>query len=232
MNTAPWRERALERIRRAALNRLRRRHPELSPRRWSNAELRRLGPLFGGDIVNVSGWKDEDKENGHYRDYFPSASGYTVTNYRGSSAEGDGIEGEVFLDLQAPLPPDMAGRFDVAFCHTALEHMSDASLAVRNLVEMSRDAVVVVVPFMQDEHYAPGLYGDFWRFTPLGLKRLFEDNGMQLVYLSANDSPWYPVYLLAVASRTPERWPQLTAQAYDWNARVGKCMFHYPGCAW
>ena len=36
------------------------------PRVWSNAELRRLAGLFDGDVVNVSAWRDEDKEGRRY----------------------------------------------------------------------------------------------------------------------------------------------------------------------
>lgn len=40
------------------------------PRVWSNRELEKFGHLFSGKGVNVSGWKDIDKEGKKYRDYF------------------------------------------------------------------------------------------------------------------------------------------------------------------
>ncbi len=73
-----------------------------------------------------------------------------------------------FLDLEAPLPDNMRGICDLAWTHTVPEHVGDVETAFRNLGALTRDAVLVVVPWIQDEHYAPGLYGDFWRFAPLG----------------------------------------------------------------
>ena len=37
---------------------------------WSNQELRKFSHLFRGKVINVSGWKDCDKEGHIYRDYF------------------------------------------------------------------------------------------------------------------------------------------------------------------
>ena len=52
----------------------------IRPREWSNAELRRVAPYFDGRIINVSGWRDEDKVGGHYRDYFTCATAYDISN--------------------------------------------------------------------------------------------------------------------------------------------------------
>lgn len=225
-------ERILDPLRRWILNHARKRHLDLSPRRWSNQELKKVAPLFTGSVVNVSGWRDEDKEDGTYRGYFKHASSYHLTNYWGSSASNDGHPDAQFMDLEADLPEPMKGAFDVVFSHTVLEHVYDVPKAVGNMAAMTRDVMITVVPFIQDEHYAGGLYGDFWRFTPLAMKRLMEANGLQLLYLSHNESPWYPVYLFAVASRHPERWRQQLPPSYDWNHRLGKNIFIYPDCVW
>jgi hypothetical protein len=50
-------------------------------RRWSNRESRKRAPLFGGSVVNVSGWQDSDKQGKKYKDYFSDASSYDITNY-------------------------------------------------------------------------------------------------------------------------------------------------------
>ena len=39
------------------------------PRIWSNNELKKFSDLFRGDIVNISAWRDEDKEGKQIRDY-------------------------------------------------------------------------------------------------------------------------------------------------------------------
>ncbi len=179
----------------------------------------------------MSGWRDEDKQAGHYRDYFPNAKSYRLTNYWGTDAKNDGAADSLFLDLEAPLPENMRGICDLAWTHTVLEHVGDVETAFRNLGALTRDAVLVVVPWIQDEHYAPGLYGDFWRFTPLGIRRLMEKSGLELVHLSANEQPWYPVYLFAVGSKRPGDW-QGPFPAIDWNRRLGREQFNYPGSIW
>lgn len=177
---------------------------EVRPRNWSNAELRKFAPLFDGAIVNVSGWRDEDKTGGHYRDYFTSAASYGVSNYRGESGM-TGVEGEVFIDLEAGLPPELAGRYQVAFNHTTLEHVFDIRTAIANLCALSHDTVILVTPFLQQVHYIEGSFGDWWRPTPMCIERLLEEQGFKTVYQSCNDNPWYIVYVITIACRDPER---------------------------
>lgn len=173
------------------------------PRVWSNDELAKFAYLFTGAVVNVSAWKDEDKEGTHYRDYFKNACSYTVTNYKAEARGWQGVDGEIFLNLEATLPKDMNQRFDVVFNHTVLEHIYEVRTAFRNLCEMSKDIVILVVPFLQQMH---SNYGDYWRFSPLTLERMFEDNGMTLLYCSFNTHKLASVYLFAIASKHSERW--------------------------
>jgi hypothetical protein len=229
MNSREWKMRWYEAARRWLVNHARDCVPGNQPRRWSNQELRATGPLFKGDVLNVSGWRDEDKQEGHYRDYFPNAKSYGITNYWGTDSRNDGADGSLFLDLEAPLPDAMRGVCDLAWTHTVLEHVGDVETAFRNLGALTRDAVLVVVPWIQDEHYAPGLYGDYWRFAPMGIQRLMKGAGLELIHLRANEQPWYPVYLFAVGSKKPEQWkgqfPEL-----DWKRRLGRNQYNYPGC--
>ena len=204
----------------------------LSPRRWSNQELLIHAPFFTGEVVNVSGWRDEDKEGRTYRSYFTRASSYAITNYWGSSTPNDGAPDALFLDLAADLPVDLKDKFDLVFTHTVLEHIFDVPKAVHNMAGMTRDAMIMIVPFMQDEHYSPGIYGDFWRFTPLCVKQLMENNGLTLIHLSSNDCPWYPTYLFAIGSKQPGKWFGKFPAPYDWEQRLGRSTFTYPGCAW
>jgi hypothetical protein len=170
-------------------------------RRWSNAELRKVAGWFPGDVVNVSGWKDEDKEGGRYADYFAQKASYTITNYK---SEARGLQGdELFLDLEAALPPALAGKFDVVFNHTVLEHVYEFQAAFRHLCEMSRDLVIVVLPWLQPYH---GDYGDYWRFSPLATKKMFEANGLTPLRITFNEDAFASVYVFAVGARRPERW--------------------------
>src|SRR5258706_3556650 len=88
-------ERSLCGLRRAATGAMRRyARDRVRPREWSNAELRKFAPQFSGPVINVSGWRDEDKTGGHYRDYFPAASDYAVSNYSGERGICRGHGGE------------------------------------------------------------------------------------------------------------------------------------------
>ncbi|PVV17363.1 MAG: hypothetical protein B6D74_18335, partial [gamma proteobacterium symbiont of Ctena orbiculata] len=77
------------------------------PRLWSNRELSKYANLFKGSVVNVSGWMDIDKEGRHYRDYFINASEYQITNYKEEARGFQGMENEIFLDLESELPEAM-----------------------------------------------------------------------------------------------------------------------------
>ena len=173
-------------------------------RQWSNRELKRIAPLMKGDVVNVSGWRDEDKEGGHYRDYFPGAASYTITNFGGFRGfQGGG--GEIALDLTAPLPSELNAAFDVVYNHTTLEHIFEVRTAFKNLCMMSRDIVIVVVPFAQVQHEHENIL-DFWRFTPTCLRYLFKENGTEVVYESANDHRNAATYIVMAGAKKPQNW--------------------------
>jgi len=180
------------------------------PRIWSNRELRKFAHLFSGDAVNVSGWRDEDKEGRHYRDYFTNVDSYTLTNFKSEARGIQGFANEIFLDLEQILPGELHHKFDVAFNHTTLEHIYQVQKAFSNLCEMSKDIVILVVPFLQQYH---STYGDFWRFTPLAIKKMFEDNGFEPIYQSFNSHSLSSVYIFTIASRKPDLWKS----KFDWN---------------
>lgn len=173
------------------------------PRLWSNSQLRQFAPLFPGSIVNVSAWRDEDKDGSTYCSYFSRATEYVLTNFDADKRGFQGRDGELFLDLEAPLPTELQSRFDVVFNHTTLEHVFDFRMAFRNLCNMSRDVVIIVVPFLQQMHTD---YGDFWRFTPQALHRMFATEGMDVAYLSFNNDFQSSVYVFCIATKNRQRW--------------------------
>ncbi|WP_250657357.1 hypothetical protein [Alkalimarinus coralli] len=173
------------------------------PRIWSNQELRKFAGLFKGDVVNVSAWQDADKEGGTYKEYFSQADSYTITNWKSEARGYQGGEEEIYLDLESDLVDSLRGRFDVVFNHTTLEHIFNVNKAFSNLCDMSKDVVIACVPFLQQYH---GEYGDYWRFTPLLVKRLFEENGMELAYLSFNNHKGCSVYIFAIGVKNTEKW--------------------------
>ncbi len=184
------------------------------PRTWSNYELRKFSSLFHGSVVNVSGWLDQDKEGTVYRQYFSRASAYTITNYKSEARGFQGKEGEIFLDLTEDLPENLVGKFDVVFNHTVLEHIYEVQKAFSNLCLLSKEVVILVVPFLQKMHAD---YGDYWRFTPLALKRMFEDNGMNLHYCSFNSHPFASVYIFAIGLKKGSKYAEVIPQQFNYE---------------
>lgn len=186
------------------LNKNRRTTPTAQPIRvWSNVELKKIAPLFSGAVINLSGWEDKDKQGGHYRDYFPKATSYTVSNY--SPSHSHHHANEIHLDLEARLPRRYRQKFDTVLSHTNLEHVFDVFTAFDNHCKLSRDVVIVVVPFIQQQHESEE-YKDYWRFTPSCLRALFDRNGFTTIYEAFNDEPNTVNYLLFVGSKYPDKW--------------------------
>lgn len=186
-------------------------------RLWSNKELIKFAHLFSGDIVNVSGWKDLDKEGRKYADYFVNKTSYAITNYLSEARGLQGYDNEIFLDLTKDLSKELVGKFDVVFNHTSLEHIFEVHKAFENLCKMSKDIVIIVVPFLQPMHAE---YGDFWRFTPSCLQKLFEQNGLKVLYSSFNNHLDAGVYIFCIASKHPEKWDNIIESNLDKDGLV------------
>lgn len=199
------------------------------PRIWSNKELKKFAHLFKGDIINVSGWKDIDKEGKHYRDYFINADNYYISNYKKKQKGLQGFQNEIYLDLEKNLDKKLINRFDVVFNHTTLEHIYDFRKAFKNLCLVSKDIVILVVPFLQQMH---GLgYPDYWRFSPLAIKKMFEENKMELLYLSFNNERRTSVYLFAIASKKSKRWKKIKKEfKYTCKKEEGDTFPNFVGC--
>jgi hypothetical protein len=167
--------------------------------------LAEIGNLFDGDVVNVSAWQDSDKNGRTYRSYFPRARSYTLTNFEPDKRGYQGLAGEIFLDLEKPVPKELRQRFDVVYNHTTLEHVYEFRRAFANLCELSRDAVVIVVPWLQTAH---SNYGDYWRFSPMAVARLFHENGYKAARITWNADKNASVYIFAVGVRDQDKWRQ------------------------
>jgi hypothetical protein len=199
-----WRRNSAKYLHSLAIAMMRREYTEFAPRPWSNRELRRFAHLFVGDVIHVSGWEDRDKEGGFYRDYFSKASSYELSNFGG--ARGTSPLTDVAIDLEAQVPSELVGKYDVVFNHTTLEHVFDFRGAFARLCDLSKDVVIVVVPFAQVEHWERGSFLDYWRVTEFGLERLFTENELMPLYIAGNHNPIYPTYFFAIGSRQGHKW--------------------------
>lgn len=83
------------------------------------------------------------------------------------------------FDLCAPL--NGHERFDVVICEQVIEHVVDPVKAAENLRGLCAPGghVIVSTPFLIRVHELP-MYGmgDYWRFTPRGLRTLLERAGL------------------------------------------------------
>lgn len=176
--------------------------PAMAARRWSNKTIKNIGTKISGSVINVSAWKDEDKEGGLYKDYFSSASSYCTSNYQGWRGADGRTDHE--LDLRSEAPVNLRGKFDLVFNHTTLEHTYDIQRAFKTMCELSRDAMLIVVPFMQHLHGPKD--GDFWRPSPYAMRRMFQENDFDIIHESAGPEGGNVRYLVYFASSKPDRW--------------------------
>ena len=100
----------------------------------------------------------------------------------------------------------MYGKFDMVFNHTVLEHIFDINKAFENLCLLSDDIVIVVLPFLQEQHAD---YGDYWRFTPLTVEKLYKQNNMEMIYISYNDAKNDSIYIFAIGTKKPKKWQKI-----------------------
>ena len=63
---------------------------------------------------------------------------------------------------------------------------------------MSKNTIIVVVPFLQQYHAD---YGDYWRFTPTCLVKLASKNGFNAKFITWNDNFSASTYVVMVAVR-------------------------------
>ena len=188
----------------------------IKPREFSNDILRYYAPLFDGNIVNVSGWKDGDFENGLYTNYFPNATSYHISNAPTSSKGIGSITSEIEIDLSKPIDATRIQQFDVVFNHTTLEHIFALDIAFKNLCDLSREVVILVVPTLQHIHFNEG-YGDYNRLTPMGIVKYFEKNNFETLVLQSNEQPFSPLYCFTIAVRKGSKYIGMIDKNLDFS---------------
>lgn len=190
------------------------------PRIQTNRLLRKHAALFKGDIINVSGADDFDKQVGirsylsnhydegnEYRTYFSNARSYSISNYPYDTTDLNAAKDNlVYIDLEEELDSHLVGKFDVVLNHTVLEHVFDIFLAFKNLCLMSKDIVILIVPQFQMLHDFNRGYKDYWRFTPFSIEKLFSNNGFTVLYRNATHGFSESTYLYTIASKKPDTW--------------------------
>ncbi|MBD3216057.1 MAG: hypothetical protein GF311_25820 [Candidatus Lokiarchaeota archaeon] len=183
------------------------------PREWSNRELLKFSHLYRGEVINVSGWKDIDKEGNFYRRYFKNCSKYYISNppEKEEGFQNNINKNEIKLDLEMDLEDDLIEKFDVVFNHTTLEHIYDFKKAFENLCLLTNDIVIIVVPFLQLEHGEK--FKDYWRFTPTAIIKLFKKNGLKTLYINYNEHKRTSIYIFCIATKNYGKWREKFPQS-------------------
>lgn len=193
-------------------------------RSWSNDELRYVLKFFPHyeSVINVSGWKDEDKEGKRYRDYFSDKAKYFISNYSADKETGlSGFE-DLLIDLDKPLPDELKFRFDIALNHTVLEHVRNPFFSFSQIAKLAKLAVITIVPFRQQLHFRPGIYGDYFRFTPFAMRELHRENNLEIIYESTNPIASPIIYLFCVGIRDSAAFKDFPRKTLDLSSINGK----------
>jgi hypothetical protein len=152
----------------------------------------------------VSAGDNVDKEGNTYDAYFYNASSFRISNYNPGSFRGfSEKDNELLLDLESDI--ELEEIADVVMNHTVLEHVFNVWKAFSNLCKLSRDIVILITPFIQCQHETND-YKDYWRMTPTCLRRMFEENNMEVIYQSVNEGPG--VYVFTIASKNALKWKE------------------------
>ena len=164
----------------------------MSPsRKASNALLRQWAAEVTGHVLSIGSGTDEDKQGGHYRDYFSKAESYT-TSEPGPSPHCDRVLDVRELEIDGQ-------SVDAILCFGVLEHVDYVQEATDSCYRALKHGGLFLAgfPFNQPQHRAPQ---DFWRFTEFGirflLRRLFD-----IEELHAIGDPAYPTTYLVKARK-------------------------------
>jgi SAM-dependent methyltransferase len=91
------------------------------------------------------------------------------------------------LDINAEYHPDIVGNIeaipvadetiDGVICKAVLEHVQNPFLACGEIYRILKPGghAFFWVPFLYPYHPAPGVYGDYWRYTEDGIRHLLKD---------------------------------------------------------
>lgn len=191
-----------------------------NPRLFSNTMMHQYAPFFSGDVINVSGASDSDYYGSFYQDYFKDINHYTISNARtadkGLGSVTNNSVTEIEIDLNKQVNEELLQKYDVVLNHTTLEHVYQMHTAFKNLCDMSRDAVIVVVPVLQQIHIRES-FGDYNRPTTMGIAKMFKENGFTPMVIRTNNQPFGAVYCFAIGVRDPEKYTNIIEPVFQYK---------------
>lgn len=106
--------------------------------------------------------------------------------------------------------PEPDASYDSVLCTTVLEHLEDPAAALREALRVLRPGgyALYTTPFFWHLHEAPR---DFFRYSPFGLRHLFETTGWEVETVEALSGFWLTFgaewnYYVTSVLRGPLRW--------------------------
>lgn len=165
-------------------------HPAYVIRRGLFLAIRRMSSSVGGCVLDFGcGSKP-------YESLFPAATRYVGVDIQASGHDHRNSKVDVYYDGEK-LPFDDA-YFDAAVCFEVIEHLfdPDAMLAEIRRVLKPDGRFLITVPFAWGEHEMPY---DFARYTSVGLVRLLQRNGFEVVEMQKTANWVAAVGQLAIA---------------------------------
>jgi SAM-dependent methyltransferase len=161
-----------------------------------------LGPRTFGSLLNVGA--------GTLGDEFGQAAMFRATEYHTFETPDCKTAATYFgtvYDMQA-IPNE---RYDWVISTAMLEHLEDPWSAAKEMLRITRPGgyLYVAVPFSQIVHYEPR-YRDYWRFTPMGLGRLFPGTAVREVE-AWGENPSKPNGFAVLLEKQPD--PQVVPYA-------------------
>jgi SAM-dependent methyltransferase len=115
--------------------------------------------------------------------------------------------------------PDATSDADFVLCTEVLEHVPDPAQFLARAYRALRPGgrVVCTVPFAARWHFIPF---DYWRFTPSGLKRLFDEAGFGDVQIWARGNALTVACYKSMALFLPLLFPQTDSKGAAWTRRL------------
>jgi SAM-dependent methyltransferase len=138
-----------------------------------------LGPRTSGSVLNVGA--------GRMSLLFRQPEMFAASEYHTLETPASELEATYKVNGEAMIgvPSDY---YDWVISTAVLEHTTDPWGVAREILRVTKPGgfIYTNVPFMQQIHSGPS-YGDYWRFTPLGIARLFPDCRVREVEVFGDD---------------------------------------------
>jgi SAM-dependent methyltransferase len=165
-----------------------------------------LGPRTSGAVLNVGA--------GRASRTFRHAEMFAADEYHTLETPGSEIEATYKCNGEA-MTPVPSERYDWVISTVVLEHTLDPWAVTREMLRVTKPGgfVYASAPFSHQVHAGPS-YGDYWRFSPLGLAALFPGCRVREVEVWGDDPIMPSLYSILVQKPPFEEAP--AGHPYVW----------------